>query len=92
MLSEAAWIAVDAAQTKWSDAERAWLAVEWALARDPLVGVPLVESGAIRGFIYRGAQSIGQPDIEVIYRKSPHDVVIESAVFSDAKASQAGHS
>ena len=37
--------AVDSAFGRWDDAERAWVAIEWALVRDPLVGVPLFEGG-----------------------------------------------
>lgn len=81
---------LDSAERKWSDAERAWIAVEWTLAHDPYVGVPLTEKGDVRGFRYDGARSIGQPDIEVIYVIQEHEIIVRDAVFSDAKASQAG--
>jgi hypothetical protein len=82
--------AVDSACDRWSDAERAWIAIEWVLVRDPHIGVPLTEGGDIRGFLYDGAQSIGQPDVEVIYEIQQDVIIVQSAVFRDAKASFAG--
>jgi hypothetical protein len=91
VLSESARNSVDSATTRWPDADRAWQAIEWAMARDSYVGVPLTESGRIRAFVYQGARSIGQPDVSVIYEVTPHEIIVRDAVFSDAKASQAGH-
>jgi hypothetical protein len=54
------------------------------------VGVPLVEGGNVRGFVYYGARSIDQPDVDVIYDIQNDAIIIRSAVFADAKASQAG--
>lgn len=83
--------AVDSACKKWVAAERAWDAIEWCMARDPLVGVPLVESGKVRGFQYDGARSIHQPDVSVIYEMTDDEIIVRSAVFTDAKAQRAGH-
>jgi hypothetical protein len=82
---------VDSAFDRWPDAERAWAAIEWTLARDPAVGVPLREDGKIRGFVYAGARSIGQPDIDVIYEITPKEIIVRSAEFRDAEARQTGH-
>jgi hypothetical protein len=82
--------ALDSAINKWDDTERAWTAIEWTLARDPLAGRPLTEKGNIRGFEYDGARSIDQPDIEVIYEITLHEIIVRDAVFSNAKATQAG--
>lgn len=90
MLDTAAAVSIDSACEKWTDAERAWEAVEWALARDPLVGVPLSEKGSVRGFVYDGAKSIDQPDIDVIYEITDHEIIVRSAEFTDAKFSQTG--
>lgn len=91
VLDTVAQVALDSAIDCWRDTERAWEAVEWAIARDPLVGLPLSESGKIRGFVYDGARSIGQPDIQVIYEIATRsEICVRSAQFSDAKASQAG--
>jgi hypothetical protein len=90
ILDTVAQAALDSAILKWEDTERAWLAIEWALARDPEAGVSLNEKGNIRAFLYAGARSIGQPDVEVIYEIELHAIIIRSAVFSDAKSGQAG--
>jgi hypothetical protein len=91
VLDEAARTEVDSAIVRWEDAERAWLAIEWTLSHDPQVGRPLREGGNIRGFVYRGARSIGQPDVHVIYELTTHEIIVRDVVFSDADASRAGH-
>ncbi len=40
--------------------------------------------------VYDGARSIGQPDVDVIYEITPHEIIVRSAVFRNAKALQAG--
>jgi hypothetical protein len=90
VLMTAARQAIDSAYDLWDDAERAWIAIEWAMVRDPHVGVPLTESGNIRAFLYDGARSIKQPDVEVIYEIRLNEIIVHSAVFADAKANQAG--
>jgi hypothetical protein len=90
ILESVAQQAVDSACDKWEDAERAWIAIEWALARDPHGGVPLTEGGNVRGLLYDGARSIGQPDVEVIYEIQQTAIIVRSAIFKDAKASFAG--
>jgi hypothetical protein len=82
--------AVDSACDKWEDAERTWIAIEWTLARDPHVGVALTEAGNVRGLLYDGARSIGQPDVEVIYEIQQDAIIVRGAIFKDAKASFAG--
>ena len=67
ILESVAQQAVDSACDKWEDAERAWMAIEWALARDPHVGVPLTEGGNVRGLLYDGARSIGQPETMIAF-------------------------
>lgn len=66
------------------------MAIEWVLARDPDVGVPLTEGGNIRAFLYDGARSIKQPDVEIIYQIQLNEIIVHSAVFTDAKAERAG--
>lgn len=90
VLDTAAQVAVDSAVDNWAGAETAWEAIEWTLAHDPRVGVPLSESGNIRGFVYTGARSIGQPDVEVIYELGNPEIIVKSAEFSDAKTTFAG--
>jgi hypothetical protein len=91
VLDDRARASVDSAVERWPDAERAWGAIEWTLARDPSVGIPLSESGKIRGFVYEGARSIGQPDVDVIYEITSMEIIVRSAEFKDAQARQAGH-
>lgn len=90
ILESVAQQAVDSACDKWEDAERAWMAIEWALARDPHVGVLLSEGGNVRGLLYHDARSIGQPDVEVIYEIQQNAIIVRSAIFKDAKASFVG--
>jgi hypothetical protein len=66
------------------------MAIEWALARDPHVGVPLTEVGNVRGLLYDGARSIGQPDVEVIYEIQQNAIIVRAAMFKDAKTRFAG--
>lgn len=74
----------------WGDTDRAWQAIEWCLVRASDVGPALNESGNLRALFYAGARSIDQPDIEIIYEVQLHAIVIHSAVFSNAKAPNAG--
>jgi hypothetical protein len=90
ILESVAQQAIDSGCDRWEDGERAWLAIEWALAHDPTVGVPLTEPGNIRGLLYDGARSIGQPDVEVIYEIREDTIIVKSAVFKDAKSAFAG--
>jgi hypothetical protein len=90
VLESVAQQTVDSACDTWEDAERAWVAIEWTLAHDPAIGVPLTEQGNVRGFLYDGAQSIGQPDIEVIYEIQQDAIIVRSAVFRNPEASFAG--
>jgi hypothetical protein len=90
VLSTAARKAVDSSYQQWDDAERAWAAIEWVLARDPQVGVSLTESGNLRAFVYDGARSIKQPDVQVIYEIQPNEIIVHIAMFADAKAARAG--
>jgi hypothetical protein len=90
VLETVAQKAVDSACDKWEGAELAWTVIEWTLAHDPLVGMPLTEHGNVRGFLYDGAQSIGQPDLEVIYEIQQDAIIVRSAIFTNPKASFAG--
>jgi hypothetical protein len=90
VLESVAQRAVDSACDQWQDAERAWIAIEWVLVRDPHIGVPLTEHGDIRAFLYDGARSLGQPDVQVIYEIRQDEIIVRSAVFRDAKSSFAG--
>jgi hypothetical protein len=90
VLDEVARAALDLAIETWSDAERAWAAIEWVLARDPQCGRPLTESGNLRAFVYVGARSIHQPDVEVIYEIAWKEIIVRSAEFAHARGAVAG--
>lgn len=82
--------AVDDACLRWPGADLAWQVVEWGLAHDPQIGLALNESGTVRAFIYDGAKSIGQPDIQVIYEIEGDRIIVRKATFSEPKLGYAG--
>jgi hypothetical protein len=90
VLDEVARVTLDSAALTWKDTERAWEAIEWCLSHDPYIGVPLTEGGSLRAFVYDGAKSLDQPDIEVIYEFHDNSVTVKNLVFSNAKATHAG--
>ena len=75
---------------KWPRADEAWDAVTWALMRDPTVGRPLIEGGALRLTIWAGAKSIGMPDIRITYRITEVSIEILDAVFTESTHTAAG--
>jgi hypothetical protein len=90
VLQALARAAIDSAFEKWAGAAPAWRAIEWCIVRDPLVGSPLAESGAIRALYYDGARSIDQPDAAVIFEVTASEIVVHNVLFTDAKATYAG--
>ncbi len=56
---------------------------------DPLIGSLLNERG-VRGFVFRGARSINEPDIDVIYEEEELAIVIHELTFREARAQYAG--
>jgi hypothetical protein len=75
---------------KWHNVEEVVRALEWGLVRDPALGWLLNERG-LRFFVFPGAVSTREPDVDVIYEDSPPWIIIHDLVFRDAKARQAGH-
>lgn len=63
VLDDTARASLDYAREQWSGTEMAWMAIEWALSRDPAIGRSLTEKGNLRAFLYDGARSIKQPDL-----------------------------
>jgi hypothetical protein len=90
VLDPAVLQALESACDKWPGTEIAWEAIEWVLAHDPLVGRPLNEDGSLRAFIYDGANSIKQPDIEVTYTINLNEIVVKITEFRNAKATYSG--
>jgi hypothetical protein len=83
--------AYDAAFDQWERADEVWNAMEWTLARDPIAGVALTESGHVRSFIIQGARSVGWPTLTVIYTNDNEDqITIHEAIFEEAGTYKAG--
>ena len=66
------------------------MAIEWAILHDAGIGPLLAENG-VRGFVYPGARSLNEPDVDVIYEDHDPLLVIHDLTFRDAKARHAGH-
>lgn len=82
--------AIRRALVRWPVAGQIVRAIEWTLARDPLFGEELDHERGIRGFVYPGAVSIGEPDVDVIYEVHRRSVVILDMIFSEPDARYAG--
>lgn len=77
---------------RWKGTVAAWEIVTWVVLRDPGVGIPLTEDGAIGSFTYQGAKSIEQPTITVVYETTRMETTIRSALFTEPKFGQVGRS
>ena len=67
--------ALQKARNEWTNIEDILAAIEWGIMHDPLIGSLLNERG-VRGFVFRGARSINEPDIDVIYEEEELAIVI----------------
>ncbi|HZP21649.1 MAG TPA: hypothetical protein VFB16_15755 [Bauldia sp.] len=81
---------IQKAKERWANVEEILEALEWGMAHDPAIGRLLNEKG-LRGFVYPGARSMNEPDIDVIYEDANPLLIIHDLVFRDAKAHHAGH-
>ncbi len=81
--------AIQKAKETWANIEDVILALEWGLMHDPMIG-PLLNERGIRGFVFPGARSINEPDIDVLYEDNEPIITIHDLTFRDAKASYAG--
>ena len=82
--------AIRAASAKWNNVEEIVAAIEWAIIRDPAIG-PVVNERGLRGFVYPGARSLKEPDVDVLYEEKPPDyLIVHDLIFRDAKAHYAG--
>jgi hypothetical protein len=86
---ERASAAIREAKQKWSNIEDVVAALEWGIMHDPQVGKLLNESG-LRGFVFPGARSTKEPDIDVIYEEAEFQIVIHDLIFREAQAHYAG--
>lgn len=83
--------AITAALARWGHVEEIVNAIEWALIHDPAIG-PIINERGIRAFVYPGARSIKEPDVDILYEERPDRIVIHDVTFRDAKAHYAGKS
>lgn len=83
-------LARDESESKWCRALDAWESITWTILHDELCGVPLNESGLIRGYVWDGARSVDLPSVELIYEIQPHLIVIHYVRFYDSPYRQAG--
>jgi hypothetical protein len=81
--------AIQEAGKKWAHIEEILASMEWGIMHDPQIGVLLNERG-IRGFVFPGARSINEPDIDVLYEEDGFEIIIHDLTFRDAKAQYAG--
>jgi hypothetical protein len=86
---ERATEAIREAKHKWSNIENVLEALEWGIMHDPQIGVLLNERG-LRGFVFPGARSINEPDIDVIYQEEESYIVIHDLTFRNAQAHYSG--
>lgn len=81
--------AIQKAKVKWSNIEDILAALDWVLMRDVNVGKLINERG-LRGFVFPGARSVNEPDIDVLYEYDDFLIIIHDLTFRDAKAAYAG--
>jgi hypothetical protein len=74
---------------RWANIEDVIMALEWGILHDPRIGTLLNETG-LRAFMFPGARSINEPDIDVLYRESEDQIVIIDLVFRQAKSHYSG--
>jgi hypothetical protein len=86
---ERAECAIRKGKNEWANVEDILRALEWGIMHAPNIG-PLLNEKGLRGFVFPGARSLNEPDIDVIYEASDELIVIHDLVFRQAKAHYAG--
>ena len=81
--------AIRKAKVTWSNLEDILLALEWGIMHDLQVGALLNERG-VRGFVFPGARSRNEPDIDVLYKEEEFRIVIHDLIFREAGAHYTG--
>lgn len=76
--------AADAAKVLWKRGEDAIATIVWSLARDDVMGTPIMPGSPIRLAVFDGAKSIGLPKIEYMFEIREHDVRIIDMEFSNS--------
>ena len=82
--------AIQKAKDEWDSIEDIINALEWGLMHDPDLGVLLNEKG-LRGFVFPGARSRNEPDIDVLYGYDDINITVHDLIFREAKFYYAGH-
>jgi hypothetical protein len=83
--------AIRKAENDWDNIEDIINALEWGLMHAPDLG-PLLNERGLRGFVFPGARSRNEPDIDVLYEFDDRDITIHDLTFRQAKAHYAGQS
>lgn len=83
-------VALEAAKDKWSGTNAVCEALTWTLARDPLAGTPLSESGNVQAYTIQGARSANWPTLTAVYQTEGDVISIETAKFEEPKNIQSG--
>lgn len=71
--------AADTAKVLWSRLGDAVETIEWAIVRDPDMGVDMGKG--FRMVVFEGAKSIGMPTIEVVFEVTQQDIIIHDLEF-----------
>ena len=81
--------AIQKAKKDWDSIEDIINALEWGLMHDPHLG-PLLSETGLRGFVFPGARSRNEPDIDVLYEYDDMDITIHDLNFREARSHYAG--
>ena len=80
---------IQKAKDDWDSIEDIINALEWGLMHDPNLG-PLLNERGLRGFVFPGARSRNEPDIDVLYEYDDADITIHDLNFRQARSHYAG--
>lgn len=73
--------AADTAKALWPRQEDVMTTIEWALVRDPGIGVPLFHGSPIKVAVFNGAPSIGMPTVEITYQETANAIILHDLEF-----------
>lgn len=73
--------AIDTARALYRRLGDAVEAIEWAIVRDPQMGVALTTGDKRRMVVFAGGKSIGMPTIEVIFEETAKTIIIHDMEF-----------
>lgn len=73
--------AVDTAKVLWRRLNDAVEVCEWALIRDPGMGIPVDEGSCLRMVVFQGASSVGIPTIEIVFEDTGSNIIFHDLEF-----------